>query len=123
MHPVRNQFVLARNEVRAVTVDTMSKPFTPAEVAGAKRDYIPGAVFDAFNAEIAKRCDSGRATVSQESVLVRLLAAGLNRREVFDQGWLNIEDAYRDAGWTVTYSKPGYNESGDAYFEFTAGGK
>jgi hypothetical protein len=109
---------LARKQQSAQTI---SKPITPAEIAGAKRNYIPAVVFDAFNAEIALRFSIGRAIVPQKAVLTRLQAAGINTTEAFDAGWMNVEESYQAAGWKVSYSKPGYNESGDAYFEFVAG--
>lgn len=101
-----------------MTAETIGKPITPQEVAGAKRKYIPAAVFDAFNAEIAQRFAGGRAIVPQETIVARLEAAGLQRREIFDSGWLNVEESYEAAGWTVIYTKPAYNESGSPYFEF-----
>ena len=96
----------------------MSKPITPDEVGAAKVVHTPAAVFDAFNAEIAKEFTSGAAKVKQNAVMERLVAGGLQRSEVFVMGWLNIEEAYRAAGWQVEYDKPGYNETGEAYFTF-----
>jgi hypothetical protein len=75
-------------------------------------------VFDAFNTEIAKHFAGGSATVRQETVVMRLVEGGMQRREIYDAGWLNVEEAYRDAGWKVTYDKPGYNETGEARFTF-----
>lgn len=95
------------------------KPITPAEAAAAKGQYMPAAVFEAFNAEIAIRFAIGRAIVPQEAIVSRLEGAGFKRREIFDASWLNVESAYEAAGWKVSYTKPGYNESGDAYFEFS----
>lgn len=96
----------------------MSKPITPDEVGAAKVVHIPAAVFDAFNAEIAKEFTSGAATVKQAAVVERLVAGGMKRSEIFHAGWLNVEEAYRAAGWQVEYDKPGYNETGEAYFKF-----
>lgn len=107
----------------SLSTESVSRPITPAEVAGAKRNYIPAPVFDAFNAEIALRFSIGRAIVPQRAVLTRLQAAGINTTEAFEAGWLNVEESYQAAGWKVSYSKPGFNESGDAFFEFVAGTK
>lgn len=98
----------------------MSKPIRPEEVGGHKATVIPAAVFDAFNAEIAARYEGGRAEVTQKAVMDRLTRAGLERREVFDRGWLNVEAAYEDFGWKVRYEKPGFNEGGEAFFTFEA---
>lgn len=98
----------------------MSKPITPKEVGAAKIVVIPGAVFDAFNAEIARQFANGKATVKQNDVVQRLVDGGMQRSEIFSSGWLNVETAYEDAGWRVYYDKPGFNETGEAYFEFTS---
>lgn len=98
----------------------MSKPITPAEVGSAKVVHIPAAVFDAFNAEIAKNFSHGSALVQQNAVVRRLTEGGMASREIFDAGWLNVESAYEDAGWKVTYDKPGFNEPGVAVFKFEA---
>lgn len=96
----------------------MSKPIRPDEVGEAKSTHIPAAVFDAFNVEIALRFANGAATVSQNAVIERLVNGGMTRGEIFDAGWLNVEEAYRSVGWTVKYEKPGFNESGEAIFTF-----
>lgn len=102
------------------TQTQVSKPITPSEVGAAKAATFPAAVFDAFNAEIAAECVNGRALVKQAAVVARMKAAGLSSEDIDKKGWLNVEDAYRAAGWTVTYDKQGFNETGEAYFEFKA---
>lgn len=99
----------------------MSKPITPAQVAQKQGDVIPAAVFDAFNAEIAATFVGGTAKVLQDRVVSRLTDGGMSRREIFDSGWLNVEESYQAAGWKVSYEKPGFNESGEACFTFDAG--
>ena len=96
----------------------MSGPITPDEVASAKRSHIPALVFDAFNGEIAAKFTAGKATVKQDDIVKILINCGMERQEIFDKGYLNVEEVYRDAGWKVTYDKPGYNESYPATFEF-----
>lgn len=96
----------------------MSKPVRPEDIADAKTVQIPAAVFDAFNAEIALRYDNGWAKVKQAAVVERLVNGGMQRSEIFSAGWLNVEEAYRGVGWDVWYEKPGFNESGDSFFEF-----
>jgi len=100
----------------------MSKPIKPFEVGAAKGAVIPAAVFDAFNAEIALRFDVHSAVVKQAAVVARLTKGGMKASEIYQAGWLNVEQAYRDAGWTVVYERPSYNESGDAVFTFSSGG-
>jgi hypothetical protein len=102
-----------------MTTELVGRPITPQEVAGAKCTYTPPAVFDAFNIEIAQRYSVGRAIVPQNAVIARLVNGGMKRSEIFDGGWLNVEEAYQAVGWKVSYTKPAYNESGDSYFEFS----
>jgi hypothetical protein len=96
----------------------MSKPIKPSEVGTHQKAIIPAAVFDAFNAEIAANFSNGSARVQQADIVARLAVGGVSRDEVFKRGWLNVEEAYRAEGWDVTYDKPGYNESGTAFFVF-----
>ena len=42
----------------------------------------------------------------------------ITSKTIYDNNWLDIEDIFREAGWKVTYDKPAYNESYDAYFKF-----
>lgn len=97
----------------------MSKPIKPEDVGAQKANFIPEAVFDAFNAEIIAHFTHGSAKVIQERVVSRLIGGGMSRHEIFDSGMLNVEEAYRAMGWKVEYEKPGYNESGEAYFTFS----
>jgi hypothetical protein len=98
----------------------MSGPMRPDEMVAAKKLVIPDAIWDAFNAEIAQRFVGGLAIVPQRAVVDRLVAAGANEREIFDNGWLNVEDGYRAHGWRVEYDKPGWNESYEAHYKFRA---
>lgn len=43
----------------------------------------------------------------------------IDRQEIFDNCWLDVEDIFEEVGWKVVYDKPGYNESYPANFEFT----
>jgi hypothetical protein len=96
----------------------MTGPIRPEQVGGLKGKYIPAFVFEVFNDEIARHLSNGLAKVKQETVVARLVELQLNRQEIFDKGYLNIEEAYQAVGWTVSYDKPGYNESGEAMFTF-----
>lgn len=100
----------------------MSGPLTPSEVGKGKISTIPETVFEAFNAEILAQFSGRKAIVKQARVVDRLKFRGMTSEEIFSNGWLNVEEAYRAAGWKVDYDKPGYNESYDAVFEFTSRG-
>jgi len=103
----------------------VSGPIKPQDVIKAKAATIPDEVFDAFNELIASKWDGRSAHVTQDEAaklsLTKLKSAGkhVSRNKLFDNGWLDVEDAYSEAGWNVTYDKPAYNESYEAYFVFS----
>ena len=94
------------------------RPIGPDEVESQKEMDFPDAVFESFNELIAQQFTSGSATIKQEDVVALMVEKGLNHGEIFDKGWLNVEEVYRSAGWKVSYDKPGYNESYPATFTF-----
>lgn len=89
----------------------MTGPITPDDVPKEKAARFPKEVFEAFNSEIIRNFNGGSATVKQPDVVDLLELAGISQTEIFANGYLNIEDVYREVGWKVTYDKPGYNES------------
>lgn len=101
------------------------KPITPKEAKNAYGAGIPDFVFEAFNAIIA---ESGRHGTSflifkdaaVKAVLAKAKDAGINleRQDVFDLNYLDVENHYKAAGWEVSYTKRHYSESGDVYFSF-----
>jgi hypothetical protein len=97
------------------------KPITPQEASQQRQTQIPDFVIDCFNKLIAKNYRNGRARVIQNEVMLEILAtdADLTRQTVFDNGWLDVEEVYRAAGWRVEYAKPAYNETYDAFFVFS----
>lgn len=96
----------------------MNKPIKPSDIAQAKSKYFPEIVFETFNQMIAEKYTNGSATLKQDSIIQRLEEAGLDRKEIYANGWLNVEEAYRAEGWKVSYDKPAYYETYDAYFTF-----
>ncbi len=94
-------------------------PIRPEEVQGAKLRIIPSKVFECFNSLIVQNENGGASKVLQKDVIECIVDEDVSREDVFAKGWLNIEGAYRKAGWSVKYDKPGYNESYDAFFVFS----
>lgn len=94
-------------------------PIRPDEIAGAKKLYFPPEVLTAFNNEITKNYSSGYATVKQDDVVNAICESmNIGRQEVFARKYLDVEEVYRAAGWTVSYDKPAYNEDYPATFQF-----
>ena len=95
------------------------KPITPNEVASQKLKTMPEGVLAAFNELIASKYTDGISVVTQDDVIKLIfLKTDINRAEVFKEGYLNVEEIYREAGWKVEYDKPGYNESYSPFFTF-----
>ena len=97
----------------------MIKPIRPDNVVGIKAKRLPPEVISSFNHLIAKNYLNGKATVKQDDVIKLILSkTNYERHEIFERKMLDIENIYEEAGWEVTYDKPGYNESYAATFEF-----
>lgn len=91
----------------------------PSEVGEAKEASIPDAVLEAFNEAIIESFADGCAIVRQRDVETRIARkTGYRHATIIENGWLNVEEIYRRAGWIVDYDKPGYNENYEAYFTF-----
>lgn len=98
----------------------VTRPIKPTEVASAKKKLVPDYVIEAFNELIAENFVDEESTFGQDRVVARIMSMNreLTRREIFDRGYLDVESLYRNAGWSVVYDKPGYNETYDATFTF-----
>lgn len=94
-------------------------PLKSSEVDNAKLRDIPEEVFEAFNELIVKSWNGSIAVVRQDDVIARIMEKlDVSRHAIFGAHWLDVEPAYRKAGWSVLYDKPGYNEDYPATFEF-----
>lgn len=101
----------------------MKGPISPDEVDKFRqknRVPIPDEVYEAFNELIAEDWDGSEAAVSQTDVIASILAKlpQAKKDDIYKNKWLDVEEAYEKQGWTVEYDKPGYCESGSAYFVF-----
>ena len=97
----------------------MSGPIKPKEVQAQKDAELPEEVFEVFNALIKKNWGDSMARIYQEEAVLGVASSmGIMRREVFEKGLLDIESAYRNAGWKVEYDKPGYNETYEPFWIF-----
>ena len=95
----------------------MTRPITPSEAEVGC--HIPDFVFEIVNIMITKNLHGGIASILQEDIVQAIAANGCYRRqEIFENRWLNFEEAYARAGWDVTYDKPAYNETYGATFTF-----
>jgi hypothetical protein len=105
----------------------MVKAFSPDEARKAKATLIPNEVIEAFNELIALSLENEIARVSQHELL-NLIERKFHqnnkplyhRNDIIEKGWLNIEPLYEDAGWEVTYDRPGMGESYEANWTLQA---
>lgn len=103
----------------------MTKPITPAEISAKKTQIIPPTVIKIWNEAIASKFSGNSAIVKQEEIVESILAQDIvhdsikvTRSKIFELGWLDIGEMYMAAGWSVTYDRPGYNETYSATFTF-----
>ncbi len=94
-------------------------PISPVEAMEQQTEQIPDEVFLVFNALIAQNLHKGRSTVMQTDVVEALVQQGFDKKDIYKNHWLDVEDSYRKSGWKVVYDKPAYNESYAPSFEFT----
>lgn len=102
----------------------MVEAISPADIAVEKAKNFPDFVLEEWNKIIAKNFTAGSAHVLQKDIIAALLPHTQhgNREEIFTNHWLDVEEVYREQGWSVTYDKPAYNESYEASFKFKAKG-
>jgi hypothetical protein len=95
------------------------RPIKPAEVAAFKSASIPPEVFDAFNELIAESWTGSRAVVMQSQAVKRVQSKlEVSTVQLFERGWMDVEDSYRAVGWRVEYDKPGYCETYEPNYTF-----
>lgn len=92
------------------------RPITPKEAASGPP--IPDVVIETVNRYLQDLGGSRRIVLHQNRLLRLLEEQGLSREDIFEKGWLNFEPLFIEAGWNVTYDKPGYCEEGEAMFIF-----
>lgn len=100
-------------------METTVKPIRPEEVSGKHQSTIPPLVVQTINDMIVKNGRGGSIVLFQDDIVAQLVQKGLNREDIFENGWLDIEGLYRSHGWKVEYDKPSYNESYRASFTFS----
>jgi hypothetical protein len=103
------------------------KPITPDQVGAMKLQVMPSQVIEAFNQIIAEAYSSRSksARLMQNKVVERILMLcaddhTVTEDTIFDNNWLDVEILFEEAGWKVSYDKPGYNESYEASWTFRA---
>jgi hypothetical protein len=95
------------------------KPLTPQEVK-----VLPIAhpqMIEVVNELLRLRFDGARAVIKQDEIKEAFLkrVPEYDSLRMFAEKLMDFEPTFRNAGWHVVYEKPGYNESGFAFFTFS----
>jgi hypothetical protein len=100
----------------------MIKPISPEEAAKSADSVIPECIIAATNKLLVKNLNGKSAKILQDEILKEVCADKDNpaafREQIFANKWLDIEETYRKVGWKVTYDKPAYCETYEAFFIF-----
>jgi hypothetical protein len=95
------------------------KPVTPDEVWDVRLQQMPNTVILAINHLIAENMQGNISVFTAEDVIAEIVAAGdIHRNEIFQRGYLNFEQIYRQVGWKVETDRPGYNETYSTVYTF-----
>ena len=97
----------------------MKRPITPAQVA--KKVKIPDVVIEVINNLIEENWNGKGATVMQKQAAAQIAQKmEIPVQKVYDNHYLDIEEIYTKAGWSVEYSKPAFcDEPFEAHFKFS----
>ena len=97
-------------------------PVTPATARETHEsgDDVPDFVIEAVNELINKHWRDGGFSIKQSVIVTALLAkhGNVTREQVFEQKWLDFEQAFMQRGWRVRHSKGTWGEANSAYFHF-----
>lgn len=100
------------------------KPIKPEDIK-PKKPEIPDFVIEAFNELIQEKWNEkkGSAKIKQEEAIEKITEkcskdgeCGIERHEIFDNHYLDVEDLYRENGWDVKYFKQPYYETKEDHF-------
>jgi hypothetical protein len=101
------------------------KPISPEKVQEIRINEMPEAIIQAVNELIVRKWNGHSATIKVKEIVEQYFRVSGEeqtpkaRNELFENHHLDIEPAYRNAGWKVEFDNPAYNEDYDAYFVFT----
>jgi len=101
------------------------KPITPEKVEQIRIHEMPEAIIQATNELIVRKWNGSSASVEVEEIVKHYFnvsgeeQTAAKRKELFDRHYLDIEPAYREAGWQVKFESPDYTENFPSYFRFT----
>lgn len=92
----------------------MSVPLTPNLLREEHAKSLPAYVIDSVNHLLKKKYNQSLyITISQDAIVNEIMTrGGVERQTIFDENMLEIEYAYKQFGWKVSY------DSETKYFTF-----
>ena len=82
----------------------MIQPITPDEMP---KIFVPDEVISIFNRHIKNNWNGEQSYILQDDLMQDIVReTGKTRDEIYERRWLDVEDIYRDAGWSVVYKSP-----------------
>ena len=95
-------------------------PIKPHEIANEIPDFVINGANECIKNHYSELTKTSHFTVNELIYYIFQYAPkDLQRQELFDKGWLDIEPLYRRAGWKVEYDKPAYYEDYQPNFTFS----
>ena len=78
-----------------------NRAYSPRDARGRSFDFFPDELFAVVNEHLARNIGQPVIELTQAKFTEELEALGVSEEELFDNGWLEFEGAYRNAGWHV----------------------
>lgn len=95
------------------------KPLSPAAARIAFNKSLPDFVIESANELIVEHMNaSGCSSFTFKELGARIKSKKPDDVE-YNDNWLDIEDAFREAGWKVEVDSPGYNETYAGHYNFS----
>jgi hypothetical protein len=96
---------------------TKALSLSEADELRAQGHSIPPQVIEAVNELILRKASNYFSLMISDVKRAISDKMGIPQVEI-EAHWLDFEPVYRDAGWTVYYDRPGYNESYEGFYQF-----
>jgi hypothetical protein len=105
-----------------------NKVVTPKEIKKNKskeiKSEIPDFVFQIFNELISMKYKGDKEIIILQDEVIDLILqhdTSIERQDIFENKWLDVEASYRNVGWKVEYEKPiaWGGEDFEAHFVFS----
>ena len=106
-----------------ISTKTPTHAISPAEAFVLHEKQIPPGVFQCWNELIIKNYISKKSVfvIKQDDIIALITETlSVSRQDVFNNGWLEVEQYYSKSGWTVQYESPDRGDNWSPFFRFRA---